>query len=115
MGIFFMTFVFLIVIVLMNLLNGLAVSDASMIREEAEIHSHVSRVEVIAQLEATLLGDPALLLRGRGWGSRLIPTCGLRRRLGRILCLGKMFRTVTVSKGVLLFYSVLPLKEIYVE
>ena len=68
--IFFLTFVFLIVVVLMNLLNGLAVgilsknlkagdhelypkvSDTGLIRDEAEIHAHVSRVEVIAQLEA---------------------------------------------------------------
>ena len=39
-------------------------SDTGLIRDEAEIHSHVSRVEVIAQLEATLLGDPSLLLTG---------------------------------------------------
>ena len=31
---------------------------------QAEIHAHVSRVEVIAQAEATLLGDPANLIRG---------------------------------------------------
>ena len=61
---FFLAFVFLIVVVLMNLLNGLAVSDTGLIREEAEIHAHVSRVEVISQAEATLLGDPAHLLRG---------------------------------------------------
>ena len=62
---FFLAFVFLIVVVLMNLLNGLAVSDTGLIREEAEIHAHVSRVEVISQAEATLLGDPAHLLKGR--------------------------------------------------
>ena len=62
--VFFLLFVFLIVVVLMNLLNGLAVSDTGLIREQAEIFAHVSRVEVIAQVEATLLGDPAHLLRG---------------------------------------------------
>ena len=59
---FFLTFVFLIVVVLMNLLNGLAVryimmlmfpysiprqvGETGLIREEAEIHAMVSRVEV---------------------------------------------------------------------
>merc|ERR1719427_1783101 len=33
---FFLSFVFLIVVVLMNLLNGLAVSDTGLIREKAE-------------------------------------------------------------------------------
>ena len=42
--IFFLSFVFLIVVVLMNLLNGLAVSDTSVIQEQAEIYSHLSRL-----------------------------------------------------------------------
>ena len=112
--VFFLLFVFLIVVVLMNLLNGLAVSDTGLIREEAEIHAHVSRVEVIAQVEATLLGDPAHLLRGRGWLARLIPTCGLRRKIGSVLQCRNVFRTVTASKGILLFYSHLPDKRLTV-
>jgi len=113
--IFFLTFVFLIVVVLMNLLNGLAVSDTGLIRNEAEIHAHVSRVEVIAQLEATLLGDPSLLLTGRGMLAHLIPTCGLRRHLGRLFRIGSLFRTLTASRGVLLFFRVLPSKKITVQ
>jgi len=111
---FFMTFVFFIVVVLMNLLNGLAVSDTGLIREQAEIHAHVSRVEVISQVEATLLGDPANLLKGHGWISRLIPTCGLRRRLGSALRCQTFFRTITASNGILLFYSFLPNKQLVV-
>ena len=38
--VYFLTFVFLIVVVLMNLLNGLAVSDTGIIREKAEIYSY---------------------------------------------------------------------------
>ena len=34
---FLLAFVFLIIVVLMNLLNGLAVSDTGLIREQAEI------------------------------------------------------------------------------
>ena len=111
---FFLTFVFLIVVVLMNLLNGLAVSDTGLIREEAEIHAHVSRVEVISQAEATLLGDPAHLLRGHGWVKNLVPTCGLRRKLGSALRCQTFFRTITASNGILLFYSFLPNKMLVV-
>eukprot|EP00092_Neocalanus_flemingeri_P072202 GFUD01088838.1.p1 GENE.GFUD01088838.1~~GFUD01088838.1.p1 ORF type:complete len:176 (+),score=30.47 GFUD01088838.1:3-530(+) len=98
----------------MNLLNGLDVSDNGLIREEAEIHAHVSRVEVISQAEATLLGDPAHLLRGHGWLSKLIPTCGLRKRLGSALRCQTFFRTITASNGILLFYSFLPNKRLVV-
>ena len=79
--VFFLLFVFLIVVVLMNLLNGLAVSDTGLIREQAEIFAHVSRVEVIAQVEATLLGDPAHLLRGEQ----------MRRLMGSILSIFNIF------------------------
>ena len=112
--VFFLLFLFLIVVVLMNLLNGLAVSDTGLIREEAEIHAHISRVEVIAQAEATLLGDPVQLLRGSGWVSRLIPTCGLRRRLGSLLRCDTIFRRLTASQGILLFYSYLPNKKLVI-
>ena len=55
---FLVTFVFLIVVILMNLLNGLAVSDTGVIMAEAEIVSYISRVETISYLESILLGDP---------------------------------------------------------
>ena len=43
--VYFLSFVFLIVVVLMNLLNGLAVSDTGIIRDKAEIFSY--RYEVL--------------------------------------------------------------------
>ncbi|CAB4060170.1 unnamed protein product [Lepeophtheirus salmonis] len=55
---FLLSFVFLILVVLMNLLNGLAVSDTGLIRAKAEIVSFVSRVETISYTESLLLGDP---------------------------------------------------------
>ena len=55
---FLVTFVFLIVVILMNLLNGLAVDDVGAIQEQAEIVSYISRVETISYLESILLGDP---------------------------------------------------------
>ena len=45
-------FLFLIVVVLMNLLNGLAVSDTGKIWAEAERQSHLGRLKTIAQFEA---------------------------------------------------------------
>ncbi len=42
--IFFLAFIFLIVVVMMNLLNGLAVSDIGEIRREAEITSYATQV-----------------------------------------------------------------------
>ena len=55
---YFLAFVFLIVVVLMNLLNGLAVSDTGIIQEKAEIVAYLSRVEIISYAESLLLGDP---------------------------------------------------------
>ena len=47
---FLLAFVFLIVVVMMNLLNGLAVSDTGVIREEAEIYAYKCQVEIISYL-----------------------------------------------------------------
>ena len=55
---YFLTFVFVIVVVLMNLLNGLAVSDTGNCRDGAEIYAYKSQVELIAYTESVLLGDP---------------------------------------------------------
>ncbi|XP_050695709.1 transient receptor potential cation channel subfamily A member 1-like [Eriocheir sinensis] len=54
----FVAFVFLIVLVLMNLLNGLAVSDIHKIQKEAEITSYRSRVELVSIIESGLLTGP---------------------------------------------------------
>jgi len=52
----FIVFVFLISIVLLNLLNGLAVSDAQSIRNDAEILSLSARVKLISYIEKTGCG-----------------------------------------------------------
>lgn len=54
----FLLFIFLIAIVLVNLLNGLAVSDTQAIRADAEIVAHVSRVKLIHYFETMAVGDP---------------------------------------------------------
>ena len=52
----FLSFLFLVVVVLMNLLNGLAVSDTGLIRQEAEIVGWRAMVDLITYAESTLLG-----------------------------------------------------------
>lgn len=54
----FLLFIFLIAIVLVNLLNGLAVSDTQAIRADAEIVAHVSRVKLIHYFETMVVGNP---------------------------------------------------------
>lgn len=53
----FLLFIFLVAIVLVNLLNGLAVSDTQEIRADAEIVAHVSRVKLIHYFEKMAVGD----------------------------------------------------------
>ena len=55
---YFLSFVILIVVVLMNLLNGLAVSDIRIIQEKAETFAYLSIVDTISYAESLLLGDP---------------------------------------------------------
>ena len=49
---FLLVFVFLIVVVLMNLLNGLAVSDVGEIKEQAEIITHTGLVETVCAADS---------------------------------------------------------------
>lgn len=53
----FIMFVFMIAIVLLNLLNGLAVSDTQIIKNEAEIYSYIARIEHTQYIENALLGN----------------------------------------------------------
>ncbi len=108
--IFLLAFVFLIVVVLMNLLNGLAVSDTGMIRERAEIVSAVSRVETISYVESLLLGDPFDFLSN--WPPfsliKALPSLACSRCLYRSSAVKDLSLCVTGATGILLFYSTLP-------
>ena len=55
---FFLSFLFFIVVVLMNLLTGLAVTDISMIQEKAEIMGYKAKIDLICKAEAIILDDP---------------------------------------------------------
>merc|ERR1712227_914779 len=81
--IFFLTFIFLIVVVLMNLLNGLAVNDTSDIKQKAEIYSYISRVETISYMESVLLGDPFNFLSNVPSYLSNLPSCSILRQFYR--------------------------------
>lgn len=53
----FTLFIFMIVIILLNLLNGLAVSDTQTIKNDAELVGHVLRAQHIYYVECMLLGN----------------------------------------------------------
>jgi hypothetical protein len=97
--IIFVLYIFFIMLVLVNLLNGLAISDISAIQLEAEIVSCVSRVELISYIESILLGDPFQFLTNFP-ESRLaqrLPSCNLFSALYQTSCMqrflsGRFFR-----------------------
>ncbi|KAJ8881728.1 hypothetical protein PR048_018214 [Dryococelus australis] len=90
----FILFVFLIALVLLNLLNGLAVSDTQAIKNDAEIVSLVSRVQLIYHFESMMLGNPL------SWLSPLCRYCCCipdERYLGFIFGISrKMFHRVSI-------------------
>lgn len=111
---FLLAFVFLIIVVLMNLLNGLAVSDTGLIREKAEIVSHVARVDTISYTESILLGDPFDFLSNwppMKWISNL-PSLALMRCLYKNSVLRHLAHKITGATDILLFYATLPEKSI---
>ncbi|XP_065199503.1 transient receptor potential cation channel subfamily A member 1-like [Planococcus citri] len=70
--VFFLLFVFLITVVLLNLLNGLAVGDTQKIRKDAEIVGIISRVRFIEHMESRAKHDPDL------WRKIVAFLCNLR-------------------------------------
>ncbi|XP_023344392.1 transient receptor potential cation channel protein painless [Eurytemora carolleeae] len=111
---FLLVFVFFIVVILMNLLNGLAVSDTGIIMEKAEIVSYTARVETISYMESVLLGDPFLFLSHWPRVSCLarLPSLALCNQVYSA-CPGarKVGHCLTGATGILLFYSLLPEKK----
>jgi len=107
---FFLSFVFLIVVVLMNLLNGLAVGDTREIQEQAEIYSHLSRVETISYLESVLLGDPFDFLSNVPSLLAWLRPCSILRQVYR----SRRMRSLLLHLGagnILLFYNFLHDKQ----
>ena len=109
--IFFLSFTFLIVVVLFNLLNGLAVSDTGIIRDKAEIYSYKSQVETISTFESMLLGDPFDFLSNVPSRLSSLPSCSLAQQLYSSSVLRQIFTRLGASE-ILLFYKYLRTKSV---
>ena len=59
--IYLLSFIFMIVIVVMNLLNGLAVSDIQKILSDSKIETETSLIQTIQYLEAVSMNGPLLV------------------------------------------------------
>ncbi|CAB4054829.1 unnamed protein product [Lepeophtheirus salmonis] len=99
--------------ILVNLLNGLAVSDISSIQKEAEIVNHVSRIELISYFESMLLGDPFHFFSNWppfSWG-RKVPDCSCLRGVFQSRLMSKLIGLTLGSKRFLLFSERLAEKQ----
>ena len=56
----FLLFVFFIMLVFMNLLNGLAISDIGIIQKESEINTQIARMKIICNYESLCINSTAL-------------------------------------------------------
>jgi len=109
--ILFIAFIFFIVVVLMNLLNGLAVSDITIIRDEAEVLSLKSQVDLISYWESILLNDPYNFLTS--WPKFLssLPSLSCCFWVKKFPGCESFLSKVTGGTRILLFYECLPLKS----
>lgn len=100
----FIFFVFLVPIVMVNLLNGLAVSDTQAIKNDAELVSIESMIGTIFYFETMLLGDPF--------------SCSCPLRLNYICCCWPMYVRhklgciANLFRKVFLFPNSLPDKQL---
>ncbi|CAG2060697.1 unnamed protein product, partial [Timema podura] len=92
--------------VLFNLLNGLAVSDTQAIKDDAEIVGYVSRVQLIYYFETILLGNPLACV------SPIARYCCCLPFLKCLSLKAGLFRSIFLK--VCLFPYILPGKKIYV-
>ena len=110
-SILFIAFIFLIVVVLMNLLNGLAVSDIGIIRDEAEVLSLKSQVDLISYWESILLNDPYNFLTSWPKFLAALPSFSCCSALKRLPGCETFLSKITGGTRILLFYECLPLKS----
>ena len=85
--IYLLSFVFLMVMVLMNLLNGMAIRDTGIILQKSQIQGQTGLIETIAYTESVLLNNLTTL-----------------QRMGRKApCFLSMVQKILLSSGVMLF------------
>lgn len=102
----FIFFVFLVPLVMVNLLNGLAVSDTQAIKNDAELVSIESMIETIFYFETMLLGDP--LSCPCPMGTKHQCCCWPKYIHPKLRCIRNLF------KNVFLFPNSLPNNELKV-
>jgi hypothetical protein len=84
----FLFFVFMMTIVLMNLLNGLAVSDTQAIKNDAELVAYRSKVKLVHHFESVVFGGPLKnRCRCQLTGRSLSLCCPWQRRLQKAISL----------------------------
>ena len=77
----FIMLFFVMTVTLTNLVNGLTVTDITVLRKHARIFSLVSRVHLLAYTESMMLDEPCEFLGQRRCPSRwCVPRCRRRRR-----------------------------------
>jgi len=103
--VFFLAFVLLVVVILMNLLTGLAVGEISEIRTKAEIYSYLSQVETISYIESMMLGDPFDFLRNVPKYLSRFDSCSCCSVLYKLSPIRDIFQHI--GSGILLFYDYL--------
>merc|ERR1719394_2023002 len=108
--IMFIAFIFFIVVVLMNLLKGLAVSDITIIRDEAEVLSLKSQVDLISYWESILLNDPYNFLTSWPRVLAALPSLSCCFWMRRIPGCESFVSRMTGGTKILLFFQCLPMK-----
>jgi len=105
----FLLYVFFIMLVLINLLNGLAINEISEIRRDAEIVNCAARIELISYIESILLGDPFGFLRNfpESKFAQKLPPCNIFRV--SYPCFKRLFRCM-FGRKCLLFATTLQSK-----
>ena len=86
---YILTFVFFMAIVLMNLLNGMAVSDIGRILKKSEVIGQLATIDTIAYTESVLLNNLTTL-----------------QTIGRAVpCILVIVQKILIGSGVMLFES----------
>jgi len=79
--------------VLMNLLNGLAVSDIAEIVSASEIEGNISTINTISYFESLLLGDP---LENDSYGNKGNSLCNCIKRMS-LISVSNLFMNIYIS------------------
>jgi hypothetical protein len=90
----FLFFVLLVPLVMVNLLNGLAVSDTQAIKNDAQLVSIESMIETIYYFETMLLGDPLSCPCPVGANHRCC--CWPKYILPNLRCVQNLFKKVFI-------------------